>query len=78
VTALFTKLTLDQLDDDYRAWVARQFSDVPSEWRMTIVRYLPTGQIDFIFHEERRPPKSVMRELAARHLLAAPAIRTMQ
>jgi hypothetical protein len=71
VTTLFRKLTLDQLDDDYRAWVARQFADIPSEWRMTIVRYMPTGQIDFIFHEERRPSKHLMRELATRHLYDA-------
>jgi hypothetical protein len=72
VSPLFTKLTLDQLDDDYRAWVARQFPDVEPPLRLTIVRYLPTGQIDFIIHEERRPPAHIMRGLARLHLYDAP------
>jgi hypothetical protein len=78
VNALFRKLTLDQLDADSRAWVARQFGGKPDELRMTILLYRPTGQVDFIFHEQRRPPKNVIRELAARNLLAIPAMGTVQ
>jgi hypothetical protein len=77
MNALFVKLSLDQLDEDYRAWIAREFPDMGT-LRMTIVRYRPTGQIDFIFHEERRPPRSVMRNLARLHLLDAPTVGTMQ
>jgi len=72
MTGLFTKLSIADLDDDYRTWIARQFADKPKELRMTILRYRPTGQIDFVFHEEKRPPASVMRNLARLHLLDAP------
>lgn len=74
MNALFVPISLDQLDTDYREWVA-QFCDLG--FRMTVVRYLPTGAIDIILHEKRRPSASVMRGLATRHLLDS-QVGTMQ
>jgi hypothetical protein len=75
VKHLFVKISLDQFDYDFRAWIAR----CPSEGlRISIFLYKPTGAIDIVLHEGKRPPPGVFDQLAEMHLRDAQTVGAMQ